>query len=79
MTILLFHTLKEALGQSEIPLPIGKPIASNELWELLVHKHPQLKPYRKHTRMACNQSYVTEETLIYPGDEVALIPPVSGG
>lgn len=79
MTILLFHTLKEAVGHSEIPLLVGKPIDSNELWDLLIRNHPKLQSYRKHTRMACNQNYVTEDTIIYPGDEVALIPPVSGG
>ena len=78
-TILLFHTLREASGADTISLPIGRPLGMDEFWELLLSEVPTLAPYRPSTRIACNQAYLDPDDCIRPGDEVALIPPVSGG
>jgi molybdopterin converting factor small subunit len=78
-TILLFHTLREAAGSDAISLPIDKPLDADAFWELLLLNAPQLAPYRSSTRIACNQAYLDADAQIHPGDEVALIPPVSGG
>jgi molybdopterin converting factor small subunit len=77
--VLLFHTLKQAAGVDHIHIPIHGPINENDFWTLLLAQIPQLAPYRAHTRVACNQTYLGPGDCIRPGDEVALIPPVSGG
>jgi molybdopterin converting factor subunit 1 len=79
MKILLFHSLKDTLGTAELTLPSTTPIHPPELWSQLILQHPKLQPFQKTTRVACNHSYVTEATLLHPEDEIALIPPVSGG
>ncbi|MES2308599.1 MAG: MoaD/ThiS family protein [Verrucomicrobiota bacterium] len=79
MKILLFHHLKNVTGHSEIIFVTAKPLRPADLWDHLIRDYPLLEKYRKETRIACNECYVTEETLLHSGDEVALIPPVSGG
>ncbi|HNP87329.1 MAG TPA: MoaD/ThiS family protein, partial [Kouleothrix sp.] len=49
------------------------------LWDLLVARYPRLAPYAGRLLYAVNQEYGTLETVLQPGDEVAFIPPVSGG
>lgn len=45
----------------------------------LVRQFPQLAPALPAMRVAVNQLYAGDQQSIRPGDEVALIPPVSGG
>jgi molybdopterin converting factor subunit 1 len=42
-------------------------------------RHPDLLPYLKATRLALNQEFTTDDTPVNDGDDIALIPPVSGG
>ena len=77
--VLLFHTLKQAAGTDQIRIPVEQPLTEEDFWKLLLTHFPKLAPYRSHTRIACNQAYLGADDCIRPGDEVALIPPVSGG
>jgi molybdopterin converting factor small subunit len=79
MKILFFHHLKIVTGHSELFIDTEKPLRHDDLWNLLICDYPLLEKYRKETRIARNECYVTEETLLYSEDEVAFIPPVSGG
>jgi molybdopterin synthase sulfur carrier subunit len=45
----------------------------------LIADHPQLKQWRDLTRFGVNLQFVEPETQLQDGDEVVLIPPVSGG
>jgi molybdopterin synthase sulfur carrier subunit len=42
-------------------------------------EHPRLEPWRNQTRLGLNLRFVEADTPLSPGDEVVLIPPVSGG
>lgn len=79
MRILLFAQLKDAAGCGEILWPAGDVMTAAELWERLLKEYPALTPHRPTVRLARNGEYATPEALFHPGDEVALIPPVSGG
>ncbi|WCJ57975.1 MoaD/ThiS family protein [Fontisphaera persica] len=79
MRILLFAQLKDAAGCAEIQWPAPAALTVSELWEQLLREHPALAPYRPTVRLARNGEYVSAGALFHPGDEVALIPPVSGG
>lgn len=78
MRILFFAHLKELTGCSSLELPCGE-VDAEGLWALLLTRYPQLAPYRATVRLACNAEYATAQTRFGPSDEVALIPPVSGG
>jgi molybdopterin converting factor subunit 1 len=79
MRILLFAQLKDAAGCGEIQWPDATALTATAFWERLLKEHPALIPYRPTVRLARNGEYAPEEAVLHPGDEVALIPPVSGG
>jgi molybdopterin synthase sulfur carrier subunit len=47
--------------------------------EHLIAEHPQLEQWRNLTRFGINLQFVEPNTILQDGDEVVLIPPVSGG
>lgn len=61
----------------DVALPPGGTI--EDAWEALVVRFPVLAPGRRAVRFARNGSYSPPETVLTDGDEVAMIPPVSGG
>jgi molybdopterin converting factor subunit 1 len=79
MRVLFFAQLKDLTGCDGIELGGPAPVSSDELWTLLVEKYPGLATHRAHVRLARNWEYATPDTRFTDLDEVALIPPVSGG
>jgi molybdopterin synthase sulfur carrier subunit len=79
VVVKLFAVYQEVLGLEEIQLcfPNHTPVA--EILEQLLQIHPELKPWQNLTRFGVNLQLVSPETLLRDGDEVVLIPPVSGG
>lgn len=80
--VLLFGRLKDAFGASSIAMPEGVGTAA-ELRTMLAAENPDLAEtiLAKTIRIAVNQEMVTDEagTRITAADEVALLPPLSGG
>jgi molybdopterin synthase sulfur carrier subunit len=81
-TILLFGRLKDAFGAASLPLPAGVATAA-ALRTRLAELYPDLAPRitAKSVRIAVNQKLVADEagTRLSAGDEIALLPPLSGG
>ena len=50
-----------------------------EIWPLLAERHPDLAPMRDTLAFAINGEYARGDAGVSPGDEVAVLPPVSGG
>ena len=50
-----------------------------EIWPLLARRHPDLAPMRDTLAFAVNGEYARGDAGVSPGDEVAVLPPVSGG
>ena len=77
--IRLFAMQRELAGTRgvEIALPSGATI--EDAWSALVARFPNLAPSRAALRFARNGGYAPPETPLGDGDEVAMIPPVSGG
>jgi molybdopterin synthase catalytic subunit len=75
----LFARLREQAGSetATLELPAGSTIA--EVYEALRHKHPALEADRNAVRAALNQEFKAWDAEVADGDEVAFIPPVSGG
>jgi molybdopterin converting factor subunit 1 len=80
--VLLFGRLKDAFGAASIALPEGAGTAA-ELRALLISENPDLAEIlrSKSVRIAVNQELVADEaaTRITHADEIALLPPLSGG
>lgn len=77
VTVRCFAAVREALGQDQlaIDLPVGSTTAA--LRERLVARSPVLA--RLPVAFAVNRGYAGPERVLADGDEVALIPPISGG
>ena len=78
MRVLLFAGLAEAVGSRELLLPGTLPAATaGELESALRQRYPALA--RALFRVAVNREYAAAGRTLLDGDEIALIPPVSGG
>ena len=65
------------LKETEIEITEGTDLAG--IMDMLAERFPGLRRYRKEINMAVNHEYAPEKTVVKKGDEVALLPPVSGG
>jgi len=79
MRVLFFAQLKDVTGCEAVELPPPSPPGSDQLWAALLEKFPGLAAHRPHVRLAHNWEYAGKDAVFAAGDEVALIPPVSGG
>ena len=79
VTVKLFAAYQEAYRVPELVLkfPPQTPVAA--VLEKLVAQQPGLAQWRNLTRFGINLQFVEPGTLLQDGDEVVLIPPVSGG
>ena len=79
--VLLFSVIREQAGidSTTLSLDPGEAISAGVLLERLAIAYPAIRPMLPLVRIAVNQEYVPKEHMVRPGDEVALITPVSGG
>jgi molybdopterin synthase catalytic subunit len=75
----LFAGQRDIVGRSSMTLDAELYASVGELWAQLVAQYPQLASYTEHMLYAVNQEFSSPEARLRPGDEVAFIPPVSGG
>ena len=77
--IRLFALQRELAGTRELSLDLPDGATVETSWAAVVERHPVLAPGRPSVRFARNGEYTPPETGLADGDEVAFIPPVSGG
>lgn len=77
--VLLFASLASSVGQRELTLslPIGATVA--DALVALSASHPPIAAMSDRLAVAVSHEYVEPGHSLHPGDELALIPPVSGG
>jgi len=79
VTVKLFAAYQEAYGVEEIQQQFPPHTEVKAVLDSIVQEHPQLEQWREVTRFGVNLNFVSPETILEDGDEVVLIPPVSGG
>ncbi len=73
-----FALLRElAVDREERSLPDGATVA--DAWADLAHRFPAVLPHRPYVRAARNGAYTGWGVPLADGDEIAFLPPVSGG
>ena len=77
--VLLFGAAADRAGTRRVELPLDGGATLGELWPLLAERHPELVPMRDTLAFAVNGEYARMDEGVSPGDEVAVLPPVSGG
>ncbi|MEO7665014.1 MAG: molybdenum cofactor biosynthesis protein MoaE [Candidatus Limnocylindrales bacterium] len=75
----LFAIQREIAGTRDALVELDAPAAVDDAWAALVGQFPLLAPGRSSVRFAVNGVYADPVTPLADGDEVAMIPPVSGG
>lgn len=74
-----FARLRDIAGCAEELVELTDGETAEALYERLVARHPSLRRLRPHLRVAINLEFEDWTTVICDGDELAFIPPVSGG
>jgi molybdopterin converting factor subunit 1 len=70
---------RDIAGSAEERVALAEGATVGALWELLVVRYPRLRGYSGKLLYAVNQEFGALATELHDGDEVAFIPPVSGG
>lgn len=79
VTVRLFARLRELAGTDEMRRPVPPHGTVADVWQSLVSETPALAPYAGSLSCAVNTQYARMTTPVNDGDEVAFLPPVSGG
>lgn len=77
--MLFFAHLRDLAGGSELELTLPAGGTVREAVSELAARLPRLEAVLDHARVAVNAELAGPETLLHEGDEVALMPPMSGG
>jgi molybdopterin converting factor subunit 1 len=75
----LFAMQRELAGTRQVDLELAPGATIEAAWDALVERFPGLAPGRSAVRFARNGDYAPADASLVDGDEVAMIPPVSGG
>ena len=79
ITVKLFALMREKAGIDTISLEVPARAAVTQALATLVCQYPMLEPYISNTRCSLHMDFVDPGTTLAEGDELVLIPPVSGG
>jgi molybdopterin converting factor subunit 1 len=79
VTVRLFARLREIVGSPELTRDVPDGATLGVVWDRLAADFPALEPYRASISGAVNADYARMHAPVQDGDEVAFLPPVSGG
>jgi len=79
LSIKLFASLRQAMDSDEIKINIDNEITVSQMKKIVFETFPNLKKLNVPFLVAVNHKFAKDSVVISTNDEVALIPPVSGG
>ena len=79
VTVRLFARLRDLAGSGELIRDVAGPATVSTVWQSLVADLPALRDYERTMSVAVNADYSKMSAAVSEGDEVAFLPPVSGG
>jgi molybdopterin converting factor subunit 1 len=79
VTVRLFARLRDLAGTGEMIRDVPAPATVQTVWQALVREFPALVQYERTMSVAVNAEYARMAAAVRDGDEVAFLPPVSGG
>ena len=79
VTVRLFARLRDLAGAGELVRDVPGPATVHTVWKALVAEMPALVEYERTMSVAVNAEYARMAADVHDGDEVAFLPPVSGG
>ena len=78
VNILLFGITKDMVGKQKLQMELQNAVTVADFKKLLQEKYPELIELNS-IAIAVNSEYASDEVVLQSNDEIALIPPVSGG
>lgn len=79
VTVRLFARLRELAGRESWLVDLDPPATAQHAWTAVIQAHPELAPFGRAISCAVNASFARMASPLAEGDEVAFLPPVSGG
>lgn len=79
MNVRLFASFRQQVGAGSVDIELGPRPRVRDLLQRLCERYPQLGPTLETALVAVNLEYVGPDFELGERDEVAIIPPVSGG
>ncbi len=79
VTVRLFGRLHDLAGATELERDVPAGATVGDAWRQLASEMPSLAAYSRSISAAVNADYARMTTPLSEGDEVAFLPPVSGG
>jgi molybdopterin converting factor subunit 1 len=79
VTVRLFARLRDITGVGELTREAPAGASVGTVWSSLVSEFPELSAYERSISCAVNADYSRFTAAVADGDEVAFLPPVSGG
>jgi len=79
VTVRVFARLRDITGAAELARDLAPGATIGDLWRQLAGEFPELAGYERSISSAINADYARMDQVIGDGDEVAFLPPVSGG
>lgn len=79
ITVRLFARLRDLAGAGELQRDAADGATVAGIWQALADDYPAIAPYAESMSCAVNAEYARMTTRVHDGDEVAFLPPVSGG
>lgn len=79
ITVRLFARLREIAGAPELTVVVPERATVQDAWQSLAERFPALAAYAGTVSCAVNEDYARMNAALKNGDEVAFLPPVSGG
>jgi len=81
VTVRFFALLKEMAGKEELEFPLKGEMFLKDFMDRLKDTMPEIVEMARKRRVlvSVNQEFATMDTIIKDGDEIALLPPFSGG
>ena len=79
VTVRLFARLRDLAGTGDLVREVSGPATVQDVWQSLTAEMPSLVEYEGTMSVAVNAEYARMAAAVHDGDEVAFLPPVSGG
>lgn len=79
VSVRFFAVLREMTGTDSLEVELKEGSLSTSVIDELASRFPRLREWKSHVRIAVNREYAENDCELHDGDEVALLPPVSGG
>ncbi len=77
--VLFFASCRDIVNSREMELEIPEGSTAGKALDILCETYPRLSDLRGRMALSVNEEYAAPDSVLGPGDTLALIPPVSGG